>query len=224
MASTTLPPRNQAPGARPAPTLVPGGGRQRRWSLALLAVLVTLGSALAFVVLWMNAGDREPVIALARDVQAGQVIAADDITTVRVSVDPGVRAVSSSARDEVIGQPASVDLLAGTLLVPEAVGNTEGLERNTGVAAIALPESLVPAGLERGDQVGIYRAARAAAGGGEGAAELLGTGRVTEVKAGDSGTDVRVSVSVDLDLVPQIYGVGDSGQIRLAETSASQRD
>src|SRR5918997_1003148 len=79
MASTTLPPRSPAPGNRPAPTLVPGGGRQRRWSLALLAILVTLGSALAFVVLWMNAGGREPVLALRNNVAAGQLIEADDI-------------------------------------------------------------------------------------------------------------------------------------------------
>jgi hypothetical protein len=42
------------------------GGRQRRWSLALLAVLLTVGSALAFVVLWLNAGERRPVLAVAR--------------------------------------------------------------------------------------------------------------------------------------------------------------
>jgi hypothetical protein len=43
MASTTVPNRNPALADRPGPSLVPGGGRQRRWSLALLAVLVTLG-------------------------------------------------------------------------------------------------------------------------------------------------------------------------------------
>lgn len=219
MASTTLPPRNQAPGARPAPTLVPGGGRQRRWSLALLAVLVTLGSALAFVVLWMNAGDREPVLALARDVPAGQVFQADDLTTVRVSLDPGVRAVASSARDQVIGQPASVDMLAGTLLVPDAVGDTQGLENDKETVAIAIDQTLVPAGLERGDHVRIIRMPGATAGGEAQDPVNVGIGRVSDVTDSDSGTDVRVSVSVDRDLVPQIYG-GDSDQLRLAETAA----
>ena len=60
--ATTLPKRTPTPADRAAPSLVPGGGRQRRWSLALVAILVTLGSALAFVVLWMNAGDRKPVL------------------------------------------------------------------------------------------------------------------------------------------------------------------
>jgi type IV secretory pathway VirJ component len=221
MASTTLPPRNQAPGARPAPTLVPGGGRQRRWSLALLAVLVTLGSALAFVVLWMNAGDREPVLALARDVPAGQVFQAEDLTTVRVSLDPGVRAVASSARDQVIGQPASVDMLAGTLLVPDAVGDTQGLENDKETVAIAIDQTLVPAGLERGDHVRIVRMPGATGSGEVQDPVNIGIGRVSDVTDSDSGTDVRVSVSVDRNLVPQIYG-GDSDQLRLAETAARE--
>jgi type IV secretory pathway VirJ component len=221
MASTTLPPRNQAPGARPAPTLVPGGGRQRRWSLALLAVLVTLGSALAFVVLWMNAGEREPVLALARDVPAGQVFQAEDLTTVRVSLDPGVRAVASSARDQVIGQPASVDMLAGTLLVPDAVGDTQGLENDKETVAIAIDQTLVPAGLERGDHVRIVRMPGATGSGEVQDPVNIGIGRVSDVTDSDSGTDVRVSVSVDRNLVPQIYG-GDSDQLRLAETAARE--
>ena len=101
---------------------MPGGGRQRRWSLALVAVLVTLGSALAFVVLWMNAGDRKPVLALNNDVAAGQIIEADDLKVVRVSADGGVELVASSASDDVVGQPATTNLLAGSLLVAEAVG------------------------------------------------------------------------------------------------------
>src|SRR5918994_4431926 len=104
MASTTVPNRNPALADRPGPSLVPGGGRQRRWSLALLAVLVTLGWALAFVVLWMNAGGRKPVLALKQDVAAGQVLQAEDLQVVRVSSDPGVKPVASSERDEVIGR------------------------------------------------------------------------------------------------------------------------
>src|SRR5262249_58236350 len=108
------PPPRSAPAAdRSAPTLLPGGGRQRRWSLALVAVLVTLGSALAFAVLWTNAGDRQPVLAMARDVPAGQTISAADLRVVRVAADGGIRPVSSSARSQVIGRPAALGLAAG---------------------------------------------------------------------------------------------------------------
>ena len=129
MASTTLPPRSPAPGDRTAPPLVPGGGRQRRWSLALLAILMTLGSALAFVVLWMNAGGREPVLALRNNVAAGP-----DHPGRRPHGGAGVRRQRHRAdlrrrpATRSIGQPAATNLLAGTLLVEEAVGTADDLD------------------------------------------------------------------------------------------------
>ena len=131
----------------------PGGGRQRRWSLALLAVLVTVASALGFVVLWMNAGGREPVLALRHDVTAGQTIEDDDLQVVRVAADPGIDPIASSARDEVVGRPAAADLLAGTLLVPGAVGNPSGLEAGQAVIAVPVSPEELPADLEGGDRV-----------------------------------------------------------------------
>ena len=139
--ATTLPKRTPTPADRSAPSLVPAGGRQRRWSLALVAVLVTLGSALAFVVLWMNAGDRKPVLALNNDVAAGQIIEADDLKVVRVSADAGVELVASSASDDVVGQPATTNLLAGSLLVAQAVGSDDGLAQGTTVIAIPVPRA-----------------------------------------------------------------------------------
>src|SRR5918997_2842858 len=148
MASTTLPPRSPAPGNRPAPTLVPGGGRQRRWSLALLAILVTLGSALAFVVLWMNAGGREPVLALRNNVAAGQLIEADDLVVVRMSADSGISPIPSSRRDDVIGEPAATNLLAGMLLVDEAVRKADGIRpRRGGVPTPGAPAQNPPGGV-----------------------------------------------------------------------------
>ncbi len=223
MASTTLPPRPPPPGARPAPTMVPGGGRQRRWSLALVAVLVTLGSALAFVVLWLNAGGRKPVLALRNDVTAGQIIDADDLTVVRVSSDGGITPVASSARDEVIGRPAAANLLAGTLLVPDAVGTADGLDAGTAVIAIPVELVRLPDELEAGDKVRIYRTA-ATAGQTEGAGpQTIGTGVVLSVRGADDDdntNDVRVSVNVAEGLAPSIAAAVDSDQIYIVKTAA----
>jgi hypothetical protein len=220
--ATTLPPRSQAPAGRPAPTIVPGGGRQRRWSLALLAVLVTLGSALAFVVLWMNAGGREPVLALSNDVAAGQIIESGDLTVVRVSVDQGVSLVGSGARDDVIGQPAATDLLAGTLLVPDAIGTADGIDTGTAVIAVPVPRTEIPVDdLETGDGVALWRTG----GSGQentGPAQPIGEGRVFSVEAGDddSTSDVRVSVTVDESLAPVIAAAVHEDQIYLSKSAA----
>jgi SAF domain len=221
MASTTLPPRTGAPGDRAAPTLVPGRGRQRRWSLALVAVLMTLGSALAFVVLWMNAGDRKPVLALRNDVVAGQPIGADDLTVVRVSADAGVPLVSSSARDDVIGEPAAVNLLAGTILTPNAIRPDAGLETGTAVIALPVPRSELPANdLDTGDHVTIYRTAAQGDDSAGEAAEVLGEGQVFSVGDDDDGSNVRVSVTVDELDAAEIANAVQADRFYLAKTSA----
>lgn len=221
MASTTTRrPRPPAPGARSVPTLAPGGGRQRRWSLALVAVLVTLGSALAFVVLWLNAGGREPVLALRNDVAAGQIIEAEDLTVVRVSADGGVTLVSSSARDDVIGRPAAANLLAGTLLVPGVVGTPSGLDAGTASIAIPVDTTRLPHELEAGDHVQLYRTVPA--GQTEGAApQTIGTGVVLAVQdEEEAASDVRVSVTVDESEAPAIASAVQADQIYIVKTAA----
>ncbi|HEX6420549.1 MAG TPA: SAF domain-containing protein [Acidimicrobiales bacterium] len=216
MASTTLPPRGPARPAGPAPPPPVGGRRQRRWSLAMVSVLVTLGSALAFVVLWMNAGDREPVLALRNDVAAGQAIEADDLTVVRVSADSGISPIPSSRRDEVLGQPAATNLLAGMLLVEGAVGTSHGLEPDSAVIAIPVPRTRMPTSdLRAGDRVVIVRTA--SSGPDEGTtSRQLGEGRVFEVEAGDDGaSEIRVSVTVRATLAPEIGDAVQADEIYL---------
>jgi hypothetical protein len=222
MASTTLSPRTPGPGTRPAPSVVPGGGRQRRWSLALVAVLVTLGSALAFVVLWLNAGGRKPVLALRNDVVAGQVIEAGDLTVVRVSTDGGIDPIPSSQRDEVIGQPAAATLLAGSLLVEGAVGDSDGLEAGAAVIAIPVERVRLPDDLEAGDHVRIYRTVAAQGGEEDAGPETLGPGVVLAVEGGDDDTvnEVRVSVTVSESLAPAIASAVQADQIYIVKTAA----
>jgi hypothetical protein len=220
--ATTLPRRTPTPADRAAPSFVPGGGRQRRWSLALLAVLVTLGSALAFVVLWMNAGDRKPVLAMRNDVAAGQIIRADDLKVVRVSADAGVALVASSASDDVVGQPATTNLLSGSLLVAGAVGSDDGLAQGTTVIAIPVPRTEIPSDdLETGDRLVLYRTP-GDGGDAEAGTELIGDGRVFSVDEGEDGatSDIRVSVTVDDGLAPEIASAVAQDQIYLAKAAA----
>jgi SAF domain len=222
MASTTLPSRPTPSGpGRPAPPLVPGGGRQRRWSLALLAVLVTVASALGFVVLWMNAGGREPVLALRRNVTAGQTIEADDLQVVRVAADPGIEPIASSARDDIVGRPAAADLLAGTLLVPEAVGTASGLEAGQAVIAVPVSPEELPADLEGGDRVVLLRSSTNAPTGDAPPAETIGDGTVVAIQRDDSGSTVPVSVRVAEGLLPEIAAAIQSDSITVAQAASS---
>lgn len=219
--ATTLP-RAGAPADRSgAPAVLPGGTRQRRWSLALVAVLLTLGSALAFVVLWMNAGERKPVLAMADSVAAGQIIEDDDLKVVRVSADGGVSLIASSARDQVVGQPATMNLVADTLLVADAVGSDDGLATGEAVIAIPVEVTRLPSDdLDPGDRLELYRTG--GSGNEAGPALRIGEGRVFEVQDVDdaSGGDVRVSVTVDGDLAPEIASAVASDTIYVSKGAA----
>jgi len=201
MAQTVLPPR-QPIADRGGPNLVPGGGRQRRWSLVLLAVLLTVGSALAFVILWLNAGDKKPVLAVARPVQAGQTFTAEDLTVVRISIDPGIAPVASSARSQVIGRTASVDLLPGTLLVADAVGDPDSGDADTRILSVSLDAARVP-DLERGDHVTVLRTDTSSSS--DTPATELGDARVLGVDDADGG---RVAVQLSVDKADAIAIVG----------------
>jgi len=198
-------------------------GRQRRWSLALLAVLLTVGSALAFVVLWMNAGERKPVLAMASDVAAGQTIEAADLTVVRVSTEAGVTPIAASERDEVIGQVAAVDLLTGTLLIENAIGENRGLEPGAALIAVPVPVQELPSpDLEAGDRVIVYRTSSDLLEEGDISAEPIGEGRVFAVEKGEgTGDTVSVSLAVDEGLASDIAAAIRANRIYLAVISNS---
>jgi hypothetical protein len=169
----------------------------------------------------MNAGDRKPVLAMKNDVAAGQIIEADDLKVVRVSADSGVALVASSASDDVVGQPATTNLLAGSLLVADAVGSDDGLAQGTTVIAIPVPRTEIPSDdLETGDRLVLYRTPGGSGDAGTGT-DVIGSGRVFSVDEGDDGStsDIRVSVTVDEGLAPEIASAVAQDQIYLAKAA-----
>jgi hypothetical protein len=79
--------------------------------LALAATCGTLAAREAAA-----AGDRLPVLALAHDVAFGAPITSADLVVAKVARDPALSPLPADARSRVIGEFASSDLRAGTLL------------------------------------------------------------------------------------------------------------
>jgi flagella basal body P-ring formation protein FlgA len=63
-----------------------------------------------------RAGQRVPVLVVAREVPAGQVVGDQDVRVAELGLGPGVATLGVGDRGRVVGQVASVPLAAGQVL------------------------------------------------------------------------------------------------------------
>jgi len=105
--------------------------------------------------LWLAAGDRVEVVALAGDVEAYETIDREDLRTVRVAAPEGVDVVPVDELDEVVGRVAASDLPTRSLLV-EADLFEEGeslVSESEAVVGVQVASGTAPVELPRGREV-----------------------------------------------------------------------
>jgi hypothetical protein len=132
-----------------------GGGRRRSVPHLLLGALLVLVCAAVFLVVSLNSGNREPVLALAQSVTVGQVLTAQDLKQVNVAVDPGVSVVDASQAASVVGRTMSTSLSAGALLTPDAVGVGGFPAAGQALAALSLKSGQFPPEVAPGSHVSV---------------------------------------------------------------------
>ena len=136
----------------------PGGSARissrARGRLALGALIVAVG-VLVNLAVYRGVNDRSPVLQLARDVPAGQQIAADDFRTVDIGSDGTFRAVPSGDLNAVVGSYAKVRLIAGALLAREALQAGPLVAAGASVVAMTVPGGEVPIGLRERSRVSV---------------------------------------------------------------------
>ena len=136
---------------RPAPPGTLGRRRQVPWIVA--GVLLVVGCALAFGVASLRVAKGERVLAIARAVPVGQVLQAGDLEVVRVSPSSGLDPVPASAEAGLLGRPAAVALVTGTLLTPADLGTPPPRAAGSDVVALALKAGAYPPSLGPGARV-----------------------------------------------------------------------
>ncbi|MFG2894905.1 SAF domain-containing protein [Streptomyces sp. NPDC048248] len=150
-APTAAPPmRPETPiGAGPVP-------RRRKRSMLVLGVLVTLVGVLGTSMLVRSAGDRVDVLAVTRDVPAGQEITAEDLTTAALPNDPALAPVKASEKSSVIGRRATAPLHRGELLTDAQIHGGKALPAGQELVAVEVQRGAAPVdALAPGDQVKI---------------------------------------------------------------------
>ncbi len=144
--------RKRAPSA---PIVAPTKTRRRSGVLAAGVALVVVG-ALGAAYLTQVVGDTVQVVAVARDVQPGEVIERADLTVADVNTDPALRPVSASRLFELVGQRAAVTLTAGSLLTDAAVTEKVLPAAGQSLVGVALQPAQLPAEpLVAGDRIRI---------------------------------------------------------------------
>jgi SAF domain len=206
--------RPAAPGPRRA-----GRSRVRPVAGVLLLVVVC---ALVVAEGRGRAGNREPVLALARPVTAGQVITAADLRVVQVSVVGPASLLPASQLAQVAGRTAAAGLPAGSLLAAGDVG-APSPGRGQAWLGIALLPGRYPPGLSPGQHVGVL-AAPAPGSGGRAPARVAGYGVVLSVTAAVPGAAGETVAVLDLprDVVPQVAAASTAGRVSLAVIPAGR--
>lgn len=198
----------------------PPSPRRRRVPLAVSALLAAVATALAFGVLWLNAGDRVDVLVLARDVTAGTALAVEDLAVARLAPDPAVRTLPGSERGAVIGQPVTASLPAGTVLSDRLLGPASTVGPGEAVVGLSLSGGETPSvRLAPGDAVEVIVTAPAA----EAAQSDVALGSITaraavhEVAPAEDGSgDQIVTLRLPRDAAAQIAGAAAADRVRLA--------
>ncbi|MEV0093708.1 SAF domain-containing protein [Streptomyces sp. NPDC050738] len=134
-------------------------------------VLVALPAA-GFAWITAYAGDRTPVLMVARDVPAGRVLGVGDLRVVQVAADRGV--VPAGRQAQVLGKRATGPLVAGSLLAPGEFGTQkEYPPKGFSVLSFAVEAGSAPPRLEPGERIAVLEGAEhgSAAGGGQAADE-----------------------------------------------------
>ncbi len=214
--TTTIGPHKPAPaspnGVRTTPSPV-GAARRNRTRIALGLVVIVV-CVLATGSLFSSANKRVPVLAIRRAVPAGHTIAADDLAVVRVSAGPGIRTVTASNRERLVGRVASRMLVTGSLLAPEDVSDAARVPDGMAVVGAALKIGQYPVSLAPGDNVELIETASLTTNGD--AAAPTGRGHATVIDIAqrkDSPDALAVSLLVPSATAPDVASAGVAGRL-----------
>lgn len=192
------------------------------WIVA--GVVLVVGCALAFGLASLRLSGDDAVLAVAQPVPAGQVLTASELRVVRVSPAAGLQPVLAGAESTVLGRPAAVTLVPGTLLTSADLGSPPAGAGAADVVALALKAGAFPPSLGPGDSVAVVPVATSASAAG---APLTGNlppiaAVVVGVQAAPQGSSADEVVTLSLDAADAITAarLGAAGQAVLVQLPA----
>jgi Flp pilus assembly protein CpaB len=198
--------------------------RERRWSVIALCIVLAVVCALAAAWAVNSASTRTKVLAVARDVPAGQVLTASDVTVAEVSADAALTPLPATDKLAVLGKRTAVDLRKGGLLLASQLAAGTGLGDDQEQVGVQVKRGMAPAGsLAPGDRV---KAVTTPAQGDElpksDAAPESIDATVVSVSSPDASGSVVVNLAVPADDGPLLASRAALGRVALVREPRSK--
>jgi hypothetical protein len=198
---------------------LPTSNRPRGY-IALAVMLIVGFGALGF---WFydQAGAKVSVLVASREIPAGHVITAEDLSTAHVA--GGITAVASGHLSEVVGHAASVEILPRTPVQLAMVSAVSPLPPGAALVGVALAPGQSPSsGLAPGDQVQVLQLPAKTASLRSVASPVLATAMVFDVRSNpavEGGT--LLTLEAPKSAAYPITAASDAGLIALVQVSGA---
>lgn len=137
---------------------LPVGKARRRTSLPLLGVglLLMMLSVAVYGAITNQLDHRTPVLVVAQRVEAGQIIAAQDVRSVSMSNAAELGLVAAGDSAQVVGQTAAVPLAVGSVLVRSMIGEAQFPAPGQRLVSLSLKAGQYPQRLSAGAKVEVF--------------------------------------------------------------------
>lgn len=212
-----------------------GTGYRRRPILAVASVVLMTSCVAVFTSVYLHAGKKVAVLALARDVPEGQPITRNDLSVVGVAFSRGLTPILAQDASRVVGQTAAVSLVRGTLVTQAELADRGEPSNGSTIVGVATKVGQLPAGgVADGDTVDVVLTGSLSTltdgspdGGSSDASSPAGAVEIGGILAqGATVTDVAqptssdpdtvvVSVSIRSSLAPLVASASAAGQAAL---------
>ena len=133
----------------PAGRRLPSAPRERKPALAILAVLLIVGGALAAGLVVVRSAQRVGAIEITAPVTAGELVPASAMSEVMIPSDTDVRYVAWHEESVVTQWYATENITSGTLLDQGMIGQSNPLSKNEPEVGLALKDGQLPSTFSR---------------------------------------------------------------------------
>ena len=201
---------------------MPSAPRERKPMLAVLALLLVVGGALAAGSLVIKSGHRVGAIEITKAISQGSPIPSDAMTEVQIAADTGVKYIAWQYVGQTSQYFATTAIPADTLLNSGMISKTRSTPNGDTEVGLALKDGQVPSNVQANDHVAVISTQATNNGGCPGKpGDTLAEGVVINVTASSSGSMTDVTVAINPDAVGEVACNTANGTLAIAIISGA---